>query len=286
MYYLVFLPYLNLSKTHTSFHPYTTLLIAITTTVLAGGGYVINDILDVSADAINKPNKSFIPIDISFSNAWKYYYILNGIGLISSFILAYVLVDYQYIFIYLISAIILYFYSKKFKHQVHTGNIIVAIFCAFVPTILAYSFLDEYFALSANYPDQARWIKVILFFYVLFAFQSTLIREMIKDIDDFDGDTLVHSRTLATVYGIERATIFSFFHTVVLLVIIVSFIWYIGFNLDNFPALILGIIFLILPTIYILYTLYRASTSFAKEASKMLKVLMLLGLLYLIIINL
>lgn len=285
LYFFVIRPNLAYLITDYSKDLFTLILIVLTTIILAGSGYVINDVLDTKADQVNKPNKYFIHA-ITNKNAINYYWLLLTFGFFTASLLAYLVSEIGYIFIYLVSAFLLYNYSKVFKHKVLLGNMTVALFCGFVPAILFYSYNEQLTALSIQFPDKSKWLGGILFFYILFAFQTNLIREMVKDIEDLNGDKMVNSRTIATIYGVERAAIISAFHCGILMVLILSLFVFIWLILQNNWIILLGVFMILAPTIYLFILILKASEDFEKQASKLLKSLMISGLLYLIIIGL
>lgn len=285
IYFFILRPDLNELR-QSAFQGYgSVLLIVFTTILLAAGGYVINDVLDVKADKLNKPEKNHLQT-ITTSIARKYYFVLLCLGLCTALLITIIQANISYIILYLISAILLFFYSSTFKHKVLIGNIIIALFCALVPFILALSFMDEIINFSNENPDKAEWIKGILLFYILFAFQSTLLREMVKDIEDVKGDFAANSKTIATVYGIERASIFSIFNAILLLVLMLALFVFIWFYTENNYLIILGFTITTLPVIYVIYVLFSRPIFFATSASNALKSVMVTGLIYLIILSL
>jgi len=261
-------------------------LISFTTVVLTAGGYVVNDLLDIEADKINKPNKNLIPGSISINCAWFYYFLLVGISGTSTFYLALKTNNITYFWIYIISTSLLYYYSKYFKHQVLTGNLIVALFCGFVPGILVYAFYSQLINLEHFDSSKALSVQIHLFFYIIFAFQTNFAREIIKDLQDYVGDKTVGSRTLATTYGPERTGVFSLFHLGILGILAITYVFYIFIVLDKKIAGLIGILGLILPILFLMKLLYTQPLLKAGRASYFIKIYMLSGLLYLILCNL
>ena len=89
-------------------------------------GYIINDIYDVEIDKINKIDQIVITKTITVENGYRLYYLLNIIGIIIGFYLAYLINKpiLGFLFIYFIFS--LWRYSKKFKTSFIIGNIQVA----------------------------------------------------------------------------------------------------------------------------------------------------------------
>jgi len=54
--------------------------LVIATVFIAAGGYIINDIIDITADKINKPKKRIVGVSIDQKRAKFLYYILTFVG--------------------------------------------------------------------------------------------------------------------------------------------------------------------------------------------------------------
>jgi 4-hydroxybenzoate polyprenyltransferase len=170
-------------------HTIPYLLLAISTTCIAAGGYVINDIYDQHIDSINKPQKQIIGKLISQKRAWQIYIFLSAISLIIS-----ALLGVNFLIIHTITGILLYLYSAYFKKIALLGNGVVAILSAIsaVLPILINSFQN---ILLVNIPTSI----VFLFIYSLLI---SFIREIIKDVQDIEGDKIGGCRTFPILFGV------------------------------------------------------------------------------------
>ena len=88
MRYLLMEPLLPSDTFELQFGDFQFALLVFSTMLIAAAGYIINDIYDVEADKINKPHKVIINKEISVKQGYKYYYILNSIGLIAGLYVA------------------------------------------------------------------------------------------------------------------------------------------------------------------------------------------------------
>ena len=88
------------------------------------------------------------------------------------------------------TAVLLWFYSNQLKRMVLIGNLVVAILTALSIYIIAFYFDPR---------------NTLIIAYSLFAFFFTLIREIIKDMEDLKGDENFGCKTLPIVYGIRKA---------------------------------------------------------------------------------
>jgi 4-hydroxybenzoate polyprenyltransferase len=173
------------------------MIVAIT--ILAGaGGYVVNDIYDIDIDAHNKPGKNVVE-QISKRTGWAVYTMLVSFGAILTIQLG---DPYRVpgIAIYVGATVILWAYSFYFKRQPIIGNVIVSFFSALVIYIV-------WLGQSVNIPPGAdvQFPHHIILMYTGFAFFTTLLREIVKDLEDLSGDTRYGARTLPTVIGVNAS---------------------------------------------------------------------------------
>ena len=143
--YTLVIPLLNISQKYILVTNFDFILIALSTLLIAAGGYIVNDIEDRIADSINKPEKVIVGEKIAVGSGYKLYYIFTTIGIAIGFYLQFYR-PLQYIgYINLISAGLLYFYSVSYKGIMLLGNIIISILTAMS---LALIVLTEPLALS------------------------------------------------------------------------------------------------------------------------------------------
>lgn len=253
--------------------------LALSVILITAGGYIVNDIYDVETDKINKPNKIFIDVTISKKNAWNSYTILTSLGLILGLYMSFLLKNYTSLFIYLFTVFILFLYSKKLKKVLLLGNLSISLLISLVIFII----ISFEFKSGGSNPDElvSETFRLLFPFWVIlgysfFSFLTTLIREIIKDIEDIDGDLKLKAKTLPILIGRKRASKVAFFFSCILflfLIIIIKFLQ------DNILFLAYGIVFLIFPTIIFMRNLWTAKTKtdFSK-LSGMMKLIMLFGI--------
>lgn len=255
------------------------ILFVIDTLLIAAPGYVINDIFDQKADIVNKPEKQFIGDDkLSLPTAWIYYACLVILGFGIAFYIAHQIDKILLLLIYPFAVILLFLYSKYFKKWPLLGNLVVSAFCAFVPAIIWYAEADMVESLLSIDPDRYHLITNVFTAYIVFAFLSTLVREIVKDIEDIEGDKKSMYNTLPIQLGIERANVVALFFCVLL---ILSYgLWFVGYT--NSQLMVIGgavLIVLMLPTFMILRQIYKAKLQVDyTRISKRLKYLMITSL--------
>lgn len=251
-------------------------LLVLATLCIAAGGYIINDIYDVKADRINKPNAVYINKIITESNANTLYMVLTFSGACIGFYLSTIINKNPYFGIFILTSALLYVYSSFLKSIILVGNIVVSLVVAL--SILIVSIFELLPAITPqNQNDQLTMFKVLLD-YAVFAFFINLIREIVKDIQDVDGDYKTGIQTLPIAIGKDRAAKFAFVITIILIITIVYYIY--SFVFMHKQAIIYFLIAVIAPLIIIAIKLFsKESVEGLKQISRLLKITMLTGML-------
>ena len=173
------------------------LLLLLSTLFSAAAGNVINDLFDQGSDTVDKPSRAERTVKIGAQNILKTYLILLFLALITAGVFDYTL-SVLWLSIYqLILSPLLFLYSYRLKRWLLIGNLSVAGLCALSLAIVAFAF-DIQNSTEANY-GQVFW------YYVGLAFLMTFFREIVKDIEDIEGDRAVGCKTLPIVLGTQAA---------------------------------------------------------------------------------
>ena len=179
-------------------------LLGLSTVLIAAGGYVINDIFDQDTDSENKPNRVIIGNNISEAAAYNIYVILNVIGVAIGFYLSNVIQKPGFATIFILIASMLYLYATSLKQTLLIGNLIVALLLSF--SVLIIGIYDLYPATYEGNQKQMGVLFSILLDYAIFAFIVNFIREIVKDLEDVNGDYNQGMNTLPIVLGVQRTT--------------------------------------------------------------------------------
>ena len=169
-------------------------LLVLITILIAASGYVINDYYDTHIDRINQPKRWIAGNSWSLDLVKRVYFSLVFIGGILAVVLAIRLGLLLYLILYPLAVIALWYYSYALKCRPLAGNLIVAAFCAGVVMIIA---LPDWVR------HNSRAIDIEIWFYMVFAFVSTLYREIVKDLEDAHGDQKLNCRTFVVRFGIQ-----------------------------------------------------------------------------------
>jgi 4-hydroxybenzoate polyprenyltransferase len=104
------------------------------------------------------------------------------------------------------------------------------------------------------------------------------MREIIKDIEDIKGDLVQNCKTIPLVFGINRAKKIIYLIAFILTsIIILSSIYWLHTNIILIISLLIGIVF---PLLITLYLLWKANTSKQfHQISTYIKIITFIGIL-------
>lgn len=220
--YLVFTFIVKNKETalHTWVPPISFFLLSLATILIAAAGYIINDYYDIKIDLVNKPYRIVVGKMLSRRQALLLHSLLNITAISLGFILS-----WRVALFFAASAFLLWLYSNYFKRTPLLGNVIVALLSAATIWVIGLYFHEN---------DE------LIYIYSLFAFLVSLLREVVKDIEDVKGDAAYGCKTLPIVWGIRRTKLFLFAILSIVCLFTVYFL-VLGsvFSLPIYPALLL-----------------------------------------------
>lgn len=194
--------------------------LVLSTVFIAAAGYIINDYFDIRIDRINRPDKIVLGKKIPLRRAIFLHTAFNIIGCLIGLYVAYKVGKLELGFIQIAVCFGLWFYSLKYKRQMISGNLVVAVLAAFVILIV---YLFEFFALVSNMQILIIFrglMNMFIFSFAIFAFITTIIREIIKDMEDIEGDSLYKCQTLPIRIGIKKSKIISIVITIIAILLL------------------------------------------------------------------
>jgi len=259
------------------------ILLYVATILITAGGYVINDYFDVKIDRINRPDKVIVGEKISLKATMLYYQLLTAAGVVCGLILAILSRSFTLGFIFILTPGLLWFYSASYKRQFMTGNLIVGFSAALVMIIVG---ILEIAILKIQYGNLLIQTPIPGQIYGwtggfgAFAFLCTWIREIIKDMEDIEGDREMECRTMPVKWGIPKTKYFLY----ALIILTIAALFHVNYHYIHFDGdfttryLIFGIA---LPLIALGYLIFRSKSSNEfHQASTFAKLIMLIGVLY------
>lgn len=261
-------------------------LFVLATMLIAAAGYVINDIMDQEVDQENKPEKLIVGKSISESKAYNLYLLLTITGTLIGFYLSYYVINKTSFFgLFVIYSILLYVYATDVKQIPFLKNILVAFILAL--SVISVGMFD---VIPIIIPDNDAKVKLVLSIildYAIFAFILNLIREIVKDLEDYSGDYNQGIRTIPVLFGIQKTARLVFVIGVIAVVLLLG---YINNNLMNFKlyyATIYALSVVVAPLIFFLIKIWNATTKEEyHRLSSILKWIIFFGILSILIITL
>lgn len=203
-----------------------------TTSIIAVGGYAINDVFDVEIDKINMPHRPIPSGYITLNQAKAYSIILFVVGVCLAF-----LISIPAFFLAFFAGLLLYIYAAYLKRSGFLGNVLIGILIA-IPFIFG-GFLTE----SYN----------TMIFPALFAFLINVGREVIKDLEDVHGDKTQDVQSIALKYGVKPARNLGFLFLLALIFVIPIPIFLGYYITPIFVGIVLIIIGIIIFVGYLLF---------------------------------
>lgn len=258
------------------------LLISAASILIAAGGNIINDYFDLNIDKINKPHKLIVEKHISRRYAIFLHLLLSLAGIMCSVFVAHRLNILWLGMANTIAVLLLFIYSASLKKKFLIGNILVSTLTAWVIMILA---LPEYEVLILD-PQNKNEVFNKMFrlgiLYASFSFVISVIREVIKDMEDVDGDRKYDCKTMPIVLGLNATKVFVAVWLIVLIaLLVIAQIYVIRFGW--WLSIIYAICCLIIPLCIVLKKTFAAQSAanFHKLSSN-IKWIMLAGILSMI----
>lgn len=260
-------------------------LLVLSTVLLAAAGYVINNIYDVATDSINKPNDVVVGKGISETVAFNIYIALNVSGVALGFLLSNIIQRPTFASLFILIASLLYFYATSLKQIMILGNFVVAALLAI--SVLIIGVFDLFPATTSENQAQMASLFSILTDYALFAFMINFIREIVKDIEDVNGDYNQGMNTLPIAIGINRAAKIALGFAII--AFILSALYSNTYFMQNKLYIVIFYAFatVLAPLLYFIVKIFSAkSQKDFHHLSTILKLILFFGILSILVIAL
>jgi len=264
---------------------YDFVILVAATVFITAGGYVINDYFDIKTDLINK-GKVIVGTKIPRRKAMMWHNIFNLAGVAAGFYISYKSGYFWLGTLFLVVSGLLYFYSASYKRQFLIGNIIVALLTAMVPMLVVFyewPAIYKYYTINAVILPPINFIIYWVGGFALFAFLTNLAREIIKDIEDFEGDIAYGRNTVPVIIGIVSAKTVSI--CIIVITILLLFLAWHFFISDTITLIYLSVT-IVLPLLFVIYKLVISSEKRQLHgASTIMKIVMMTGILYSVVVK-
>jgi 4-hydroxybenzoate polyprenyltransferase len=264
---------------------YNFIILIVATVCITAGGYIINDYFDIRTDLINR-GKVIVGTKIPRRQAILWHSILNIAGVAAGFYISWRAGYFWLGTIFLLVSGLLYFYSASYKRQFLLGNLIVSVLTSMVPfmvVLFEWSALYRYYSVNAiELPDLGflfNWVGG----FSLFAFLTTLIREIIKDTEDFEGDTAYGRNTIPVIIGITASKIVAI-SLIIITIVSLFLVWH--FFVNDKITLVYISAAIVVPLLYVIYLLVVSTDKvLLHRAATIMKIVMLAGILYSLLVK-
>jgi 4-hydroxybenzoate polyprenyltransferase len=168
-------------------------LFILSTLLITAAGNIINDYFDIKADKVNKPNRLIVSKNIKRRWAIILHLCFNTFAFIISLYLSFIFKNLLLVLIPFFAINLLWFYSWYLKKKLILGNVTIAFLTALVP-ILTAIYLNKIIPLNNQELG-------LIYLISSFAFLQNLIREIIKDTEDIEGDKLIYVKSIPIYFG-------------------------------------------------------------------------------------
>jgi 4-hydroxybenzoate polyprenyltransferase len=261
-------------------------LLVLATVMIGAAGYIINDYFDVRIDGVNRPDTNLVGKQVKRRVAMGAHMTLNLIGAGLGIYLSW---KYNFFrvgsFLFISAPALLWFYSTNLKRQFFIGNFVIALLSGIVPMmVVLFELPNIYRANESLVQDGSIDLSVVSHItqiIALFAFIITLLREIIKDMEDYEGDMEYGCKTMPIVIGIARTKIVL---AVIALTVIGGLGWlqYRQLAAQDWTSLLYFTFLLQVPLLYLSYRMLNAKGK--KDwhfCSTLVKIIMVAGISFL-----
>ncbi|MEM6841914.1 MAG: geranylgeranylglycerol-phosphate geranylgeranyltransferase [Bacteroidota bacterium] len=210
-------------------------LLIFSTVCIAAAGYMINDYYDVKIDLINKPHRVVVGTTLKRRYVMAGHVVLSLFGIFIGFLLS-----WEVGAIHCLSVFLLWLHSNRLKRIPFVGNFMVAALSGLAVAMVGIYYYEH---------------KFLVFTYAVFAFAISLVREIVKDMEDIPGDQTYGCRTLPVAWGIHRTKILLY----ILSAIFIFLLFFLSERLGN-QTLMNYFLLLVIPITFFITRLVRADT--------------------------
>ena len=219
------------------------------TAAAAASGYVVNDLYDLDTDQINKPSRVVVGKLLSVRHTWAVYAALWVVVVACSAALA---MSHTILGWYgLLPTALLWLYAAYLKRTPFVGNLLVASLTAWAVAFPLFPLLEAPPTVWANLAGKLGLA------YIAFAFVANLWREVVKDLEDVEGDAMAGCQTLPVVWGM-RKTQYLALALGAGFVVLTAALLFVLYNAGAVLAFVVGVSLLLCPSLFALYLLKEA----------------------------
>lgn len=281
--YMVLQPYYGMSGTDLQLDSFSFGVMVAVTMLIAVTGYLINDYFDTGIDLINRPDRPSVNGSItpgSLRTLAIAFSLMSIAGMILLVIRIHLLTP---LFIFMLSLFTVWWYARRLKKSLAWGNLAVSFMSSLT---IGMAWFYEWLLLQNAGLDlyEIKPITEITIGIIVFAFFLTFIREVIKDMEDMEGDRRFGSRSIPISLGIPATRKIILIATILLILLLLTAQYFLTGM--NFPLVVFWLVPSVeLPLLLFIYRLYRASSPVDyHRLSTLLKWIMVGGIFSMLVI--
>ena len=278
--FCIIIPVLRFVHVTPNIHDGYLVLLSLASVFIAAGGYIINDYFDLNIDRVNKPGKLVVERYINRRWVIAWHFILSLGGIVISF---YIDLKTHVRFLGIFNSfcvILLFIYSISLKKKLLSGNVLISLLTAWSVLVITYCEANNLVAL--RFTAATGKITRLSILYGGFAFVISLIREVVKDMEDVEGDRRYGCRTMPIAWGINVSKVFTGVWMVVLFVSIVVLQFYV-LQFGWWYSVVYCVLLILAPLFMAMKRLSNANeANDFHRLSSLIKIIMLSGILSMI----
>lgn len=280
--YCIEQPIFSQASLSTNVHGKYFVLLMLASVFIAAAGNIINDYFDLNIDRINKPNKVVIDRAVKRRSAILWHLLLSGLGIAFGFYIDWFTGVRFLGLANMASVLLLFFYSVSLKKKFLIGNVLISLLTAWVILVITYCETNHLLNVFRKGTSlEVDKLSRLTFLYAGFAFIISLVREVIKDMEDIEGDRKYGCKTMPIIWGLNATKVFvAVWLTVLILALVVVQFYVLQFGWWFWLSAGYCLATIVLPLIWIFKKLLSAqSPSDFHQLSSVVKLVMLTGIL-------
>jgi 4-hydroxybenzoate polyprenyltransferase len=279
-YYCILLPVIQAAGGVATVHPVMLIWLMIASVLIAAAGYIINDYFDLNIDLVNKPDKLVVEKVINRRWVILWHLLLSLVGLLFSGYVSILLNSYWLAIANAACIVLLFIYSMSLKKQLLSGNLLISLLTAWVILVLALAEMHSIQTEPEAIQEAHRKIFRLGVLYAGFAFIISLIREVVKDMEDREGDRRHGCTTMPIAWGMNATKVFVAVWIIVLMAVLLVLQVYVVSQFQWWLSALYCIAAIVVPLLIVLRKLHPAqSPAEFHRLSSLIKLVMLTGIL-------
>ncbi|MFN8243485.1 MAG: geranylgeranylglycerol-phosphate geranylgeranyltransferase [Ferruginibacter sp.] len=262
--------------------------LVLASVLIAAAGYIINDYFDRNIDQVNKPGR--MVVDKIIKRRWTiiFHIVFSLAGIAIGFYIDFHTKTFWLGMANLLCVLLLFAYSIALKKRLLIGNLLISALTSWVIIVLFLCYYQSFTCagcLPAELETHSRRLLKIASLYAGFAFVISLIREVVKDMEDMEGDARYDCKTMPIVWGIPVSKMF----VAVWIVVLTGGCGVVEFYVLQFGwwwSVLYTVALIIAPLAWVLWHLYKARTATDfHRLSTVIKFIMLTGILSMLLLR-